>query len=62
MSIEEAQEQVIIMQVEQLHAMLGTPNDIPETVHQLAIKIHVRSFTLLPEFVDRRHHCLRCGV
>lgn len=39
MSIEEALEQVIIKGVERLSAMLGTPNDIPETAHQLAIRI-----------------------
>ncbi|MFM5570792.1 hypothetical protein [Aeromonas jandaei] len=39
MSIEEALEQVIIKLVKQLSVMLGTPNDIPETAHQLAIRI-----------------------
>lgn len=40
-SVEEL-EQVIIKRVERLPAMLGTPNDIPETAHQLAVKIHAK--------------------
>ncbi len=40
-SVEEL-EQVIIKRVERLPAMLGTPNDIPEAAHQLAIKIRAK--------------------
>ncbi|RSM22002.1 hypothetical protein C5B78_21865 [Aeromonas salmonicida] len=40
-SVEEL-ENVIIKRVERLPAMLGTPNDIPETARQLAIKIRAK--------------------